>query len=121
MLPTEIVDPEILYKAIKPLEHFWKDGYPSSAAFKDSKGLSVDRDGGRPKQVIIENLQARFETKAVVSVLAGECREIETYPVSKPLEDNIYHAEIHRSTTEVSLSSSLAKKLRDLVKIESLE
>ncbi len=121
MLPTEILDSEILFKAIKPLEHFWKDGHPSSAAFKDSKGLSVDRNGGRPKQVIIENLRARFETKAVVSVLASACREIGTYPVSKPLEGNIYHAEIHRSATETSLSSSLAKKLRDLVKIESLE
>lgn len=44
MLPTEILDSEILFKAIKPLEHFWKGGHPSSAAFKDSKGLSVDRD-----------------------------------------------------------------------------
>ncbi len=121
MLQPEISDPELLYKAIKPLEHFWKDGYPSSAAFKDSKGLSVDRDGGRPKQEIIDNLKSRFETIAIVSVLAKTCREIGTYPVSRPLEANIYHAEIHRSETEISLTSSLAKKLRDSVIIESLE
>jgi hypothetical protein len=61
MLPTLISNSEILYKAIKPIDHLWKQGSPSSAAFKDSKGLSVDRDGGRTKSDCISVLQIGLE------------------------------------------------------------
>lgn len=118
MLPTEISDSETLFKAIKPINHLWKEGVPSSAAFKDSKGLSVDRDGGRSKSECIAVLQERIGTKAVVSFRAGECRSIGVMPLAKPLMNNPFHAEVHRNLTEVSLSPSQAKKLRDLAKLE---
>ena len=48
---TELFDMyERLYRAVYPpnIMPFWKkNGQLSSAAFKDKKGLSVERDGGR--------------------------------------------------------------------------
>lgn len=119
MLPTEISDLEILFKAIKPIEHLWKEGVPSSAAFKDSKGLSVDRDGGRSKSECIKALQEKIGTKAIVSFTAGGCRSIGVFPIAKPLSDNPFHAEVHKNVSEVQLTSSQAKKLRDIAILES--
>lgn len=36
-----------IFRRVKSKPIFMKDGKPSSALFKDSKGVSVDRDGGR--------------------------------------------------------------------------
>jgi hypothetical protein len=119
MLPTLISNSEILYKAIKPIDHLWKQGSPSSAAFKDSKGLSVDRDGGRTKSDCITVLQDRIGTNAIVSFTAGGCRSIGVLPLAKPLIDNPFHAEVHRSATEIPLSSSQARRLRDLAILET--
>lgn len=50
MLDDEVKDSERLYSAIKiSIPHVWKKDVnrPSSAAFKDSKGVSVDREGER--------------------------------------------------------------------------
>lgn len=51
-----------IYRRVKSKPIFMKDGRPSSALFKDSKGVSVDRDGGRGLDEIImdeERLHAR--------------------------------------------------------------
>lgn len=57
MLAKKISDFEILNRAIKPFPNWWKldVNRPSSAAFKDSRGVSVDRDGGRNQSHIIMN------------------------------------------------------------------
>ena len=36
-----------IYRRVKSKPIFMKEGRPSSALFKDSKGVSVDRDGSR--------------------------------------------------------------------------
>ncbi len=123
MLPIEIKNEEALYRAIKPFPNWWKTdtNRPSSAAFKDSRGVSVDRDGGRLPSEIVRNFQNRFTIKAVVSILAGECRSFGTHPISAPeIPTNPEHAVIHCSPTEIELTSGQAKNLSKTAKIEYL-
>jgi hypothetical protein len=112
MLPSFINDDELLYRAIIRIPYLWKneDNRPSSAAFKDSKGVSVDRDGEREEAEIIRILKSKFGLKAIVKLQASYCRSIETKVVARPLEDNIFHAEIH-DLDKVTLSAAKAKKL----------
>lgn len=115
MLPTTINDVEELYRAVTRKPNMWKsqEDRPSSALFKDSKGVSVDRDGGRSLDDICRSFERRIEMQALVSLSVGECRKLQTYPVAKPEGDNPFHAEIHDSPNRVQLSS---KKARDLAK-----
>lgn len=116
---------EVLYRNVIMNPDFWKkkNGRPSSAVFKDSNGVSVDRDGAREEAVIVERFKSRFEgnVKAVVSVNAGYCREISTHLLPSPTSDNPYHAEIHDSTTEKRLRSGKAKKLSKICNIVYME
>src|SRR5690625_3000135 len=123
MLSDEIQNNELLYRAIKSgIPHHWKKdtNRPTSAVFKDSTGLSVDRKGDRTGDVIISTFQSKFSIKAVISITAEECRNAETLPLAKPLPDNPYHAEIHRNEDNPSLTSGQAKKLSRLARIEYL-
>ena len=115
MLPLTINDAEKLYRAVPKKPHMWKsqEDRPSSALFKDSKGVSVDRDGGRSIDDICQAFERRIEMKALVCLSAGECRKLQTYPVAKAERDNPFHAEIHDSQNRVQLPS---KKARDLAK-----
>lgn len=108
-----IKDEELLYRAIKQFPNWWKakENRPSSAAFKDSLGVSVDRDANRNESEIIGIIQSRFDLKAIVKVNAGFCRLIQTNLLPKPLHDNPEHAEIHRSENLVELTDSQAKNL----------
>jgi hypothetical protein len=96
----------------------WKkaEERPSSAVFKDSKGISVDRDGGRSENEVCRFIvQRKSDLFAVIGLSAGECRALQTlqtYPVSKPIfEENPFHAEIHDSPTKVTLTDSKATSL----------
>ncbi|GMQ25301.1 hypothetical protein Aoki45_19830 [Algoriphagus sp. oki45] len=108
-----IKDEELLYRAIKPYPNWWKEkeNRPSSAAFKDSLGVSVDRDAERNELEIVGAIEERFELKAIVKVKTAYCREIQTYPFPKPLSDNPEHAEIHRTEGIVELTDSQARNL----------
>ena len=118
MLDEEINDDEILYRAIKPFPNWWdsENNRPTSAAFKDSRGVSVDRQGTRNEPEAITAFK-KFELKAVVSITAKECRNFDTHPIYKPEPGNEYHSEIHGSLTEIQLTASQAKKLSRNVKI----
>lgn len=107
---------EQLYRKVIMKPDYWKTetGRPTSAVFKDSKGVSVDRDGGRTDSDAIASFIQRFgadNIKSVVSVTAGYCWEIETHLVYTPVEGNEYHAEIHDSPDSKPLRSSKARKL----------
>lgn len=119
MVPSEINDKELLYRAVPNKPQLWKekDNRPSSALFKDSKGVSVDRDGNRPDNEIVENFKSKFPCRAVVKVTAGKCRELEALVLAKPLEDNPFHAEIHNNREKIQLSSSKARKLSKAVDV----
>ncbi|MFN3998814.1 hypothetical protein [Algoriphagus sp.] len=108
-----IKDEELLYRAIKPFPNWWKEkeNRPSSAAFKDSRGVSVDRDAGRPESQIISRINSRFEIQAIVKVKASFCREIEANPLPRPIIGIPEHAEIHRTETIIELTDSQARNL----------
>lgn len=114
MLDEDIQDDEYLYRRVITNPSFWDfdKNRPSSAIFKDSKGVSVDRQNKRKDSDVI-NLYEEFPIRAIVKVLTEKCRLSNTFPVYKPTPENVYHSEIHDSTDKVQLSSSKAKKLRD--------
>lgn len=88
----------------------------SSAAFKDSKGCSVDRQADREPEIIQNQFYARFcKSKsgicAVADVSFKDCCDADTVVKEKPSKSNPFHCEIHRSDTQIELSRSQLKKL----------
>lgn len=110
-------DNECLFRAVLPIEVFWKDGRPSSAAFKDKNGLSVDRDGGRNTSEAIECVKNNLQGN-IVSLLVLQCKDINAYVTYVPIKDNPFHSEIHGNIEKRKLSDSQAKKLAKCCKIE---
>lgn len=112
-----------------------KDGRPSSALFKDSKGVSVDRDAGRRLEDIIvdeERLHALYNAgmsdeeikekgeklKAIVSLTDEQCDAVKVCVIPDPIEgENENHALIQKSETEIQLSKSQARNLAKMATI----
>lgn len=121
----EIVSPEeLLYRAVKPIPVYWKDGRITSALFKDSKGVSVDRDGGRSSENIISNFVTRMgdkNVKAIAILKAEQCFNNEMIVIPSPVQDNKYHAEIHCSETKVELSKKQARALANCCQCVALQ
>lgn len=122
MLRENVGDDEVLYRAVVNKPDFWKVEYnrPSSAAFKDSHGTSVDREGGRTPIQILENFDNRgMEDRGLVTVVANQCRTPECYaflipdpiPRSEQLAANPYHAVIYRDAECHVLTSKQARYL----------
>jgi hypothetical protein len=110
---SPVTEDEDLYKALTGFQWSTKKNRPSSAAFKD-EGSSVDRDGERELENIIDHLEERFdETYGIACVSADVClNEAEGYVKADPLPDNPYHAEIYRSPEmERGLSRSPAVEI----------
>lgn len=107
---------EKLYRLIIPKNWYFEEDRISSAAFKDSKGLSVDRDGDRKDIEIINSFFSRFNNEnieAIACIDVKTCIDLNTYLKYAPTDDNIYHSEIHDSINRITLSPSKAKKLAD--------
>ena len=120
MLSDEILDHEALYRSVPSRPSHWVigEGCPTSAVFKDKRGVSVDRDGGREEQAIIQSFVDRKGAEAgLIAVTARQCRDCNTNPFSKPLDENPYHAEIHNIGSKVELSRGKAKALADRSRI----
>lgn len=118
MLNNQINDEEYLYRTIRPLKFLWdfSRNRPSSAAFKDKAGLSVDRSADRNEEEIIESLNKRFpDSKAIVSISHQECKEIDVLVLYAPSKANKYHSEIHESVDKKCISNIKAKKLANQV------
>lgn len=102
---------EKLIRAVLPREIFWhEDGTLSSAAFKDKKGLSVDRDGGRPIDEAVRYAESHLQG-SMVYVTVGQCVAVQALVRYLPLSDNQFHSEIHQSEEKIVLSNSQARKL----------
>lgn len=112
---------EKLYRAIFPENKrpdFWKrNGKPSSAAFKDRRGLSVDRAGGRKNKDCVQRMSERFQGR-IVSVDVESCTSAECYLKYCPSENNIFHTEIHGSKDRVLLDEIQAFKLANSAHME---
>ena len=112
---------ERLYRKIRPLEQFWdsESQRPTSGAFKDQNGLSVDRQGQWQNNDAINQLNSRLPgIGAIVSVEYQQCTEIPVLVVYKPLPENEFHSQVHDSEDRIALSSSKARKLSQLVRID---
>ncbi|MCM3054250.1 hypothetical protein [Caldibacillus thermoamylovorans] len=116
-LNPKIDENEFLYRAIKKsIPNRWdiEKNRPSSALFKESKGVSVDRDGNRNKREIVTSFLERFghtELKAIVNIRAGRCYEKDCSILYRPLDDNPFHAEIHNGNGKVELTKGQARFL----------
>ncbi len=118
---NNITDSEILYRVVKKSDpDGFIDGKPTAALFMDKSGVSVDRDGGRTEEDIIENFKWRFrkkeDYKTAVKISAGECRNIETFPNPIGNKKNQYHAEIWDSEDKQAISFFKAIRLAQLCK-----
>ena len=122
-------DWKTIYRRVKSKPIFIKDGKPTSAIFKDSHGVSVNKDANRDLSVIIQeeerlhkfynrNLtesdikQKGEELRAIVSLTDEDCDAVGAYLLSDPIEEeNPYHALLQKSETEIQLTKGQAKSL----------
>lgn len=113
-----IPDEEYLYRGV--VESCWnpQEQRPSSAAFKDSNGVSVDRDGGRNEEKCVEQLLHLKPFYAVCRLTAGNARSCDTVVKHLPVEGNEYHSEIHDSENQKEIKSK--SKSRKLAGISEL-
>ena len=103
---------ERLYRGL-PSMWIGDDNRVSSAAFKDSRGVSVDRDGGREDKDCIERMVGALPQIAGVGrITCGEVEECGAIPKYLPVKGNEYHSEIHDSAEQVQIKSkSKSRKL----------
>jgi len=94
---SEIQDSETLYRAIHPSFWNYEEDKPTSALFKDRKGVSVDREGGK--------------------LNAGQTRRVGTYLKPDKTPENVFHALILESESKILLSSRKAKELSRMINI----
>ena len=112
----KIDDDEMLYRVVrKSYPDSFIDGKPTAALFIDPGGVSVDRDGGRTDEQVIDTFKNRFKKNDdyghSVKIKASTCRKIGTYPNPVGNKRNKYHAEIHESESEVQISFLKALRL----------
>ncbi len=113
MLPQEEERNETLFRGVILNPTHWKESEdrPSSAIFKDSRGVSVDKQDGRSEQECTLFLREGKQLKAIVSVTTEDCSAVGVIVKDAPIPDNPHHAEIHKSAEVVQLSSRQARKL----------
>lgn len=103
---------ESLYRGLHPM---WieDDNTVSSAAFKDSNGISVDREGERNEQECIDRLcETLPNIVGVCKLTCGDVADCDAIPKYLPLPDNEFHSEIHDSADQVQIKSkSKSRKL----------
>lgn len=108
-------------KLYRGLHDIWleDDNSVSSAAFKDSGGNSVDRDGGREEQMCIDRMIGALpQITAVGRITCGEVEECGAIPKYCPVEGNEYHSEIRDSEEQVQIKSrSKSRKLANKCRI----
>lgn len=115
---------ERLYRG---LHSIWieEDNSVSSAAFKDSGGISVDRDGGRDEVLCVKRMINNLPMLAGVGRLtSGDVKDCGAMLKYLPVDGNEYHAEIHDSAVQIQIKSrsksrSLAKKCMLVFKKEN--
>ena len=116
MLSKDIREHEQLYRAVKRSRPDWLDGrnIPTSAMFKDTNGVSVDRDGGRDKSEIISfmcEVSLPKRVKGIVKLSVTDCRETGAEVESAASEVNPYHANIFLDSSNIYKQNIQALKL----------
>ncbi len=86
MNPERIESGEVLFRAVQQHPDLWRGNRPSSLPFRNTAGVSVDRDGERSEADICEFIQSNlsvYRLKAVVSVTAAGCQDIGVLAIPK--------------------------------------
>ena len=120
MTHFNIVLNDLLFRNVSSKPQLWKNSEdrPTSALFKDSKGVSVDRLKERNNEEAIGDIRTKFsDTYAIITVSTENCTKAGAVVFDKPIENNIFHAEIHKSLSEVELTSSQARQLAKVAEI----
>lgn len=115
---------ERLYRAVLPSDMYWKkDGKISSAVFKDSKGLSCDRDLGRVDSSLCVSTLLNYlqRDRTVVSISYSECIEVNTLVEYDPIPDNCYHSLILNDNEKIQLTEGKARRLTKMVRYDYLD
>ncbi|NOX87314.1 MAG: hypothetical protein GXO86_15380 [Chlorobi bacterium] len=113
MLDDYIENNEYLYRGIVKQLWDFENNRPSSAIYKDSKGVSVDRDAGRSERDCVIFLLDKRDFFAVGKVLTKDVRILNAVVKYLPVEHNIYHSEIHDSDNNVRLRGRKPARIRD--------
>ena len=114
---SEIQDSEILYRAIHPNHWNYEEDRPTSALFKDRRGVSVDRNGERVEEEAIAFLLHTRQDFGVGRLNAGQTRNVGTYLKPDKTSENDFHALILESESRIQLSNKKAKELSRMINI----
>jgi len=92
---------------------FWKKRYsrPSSAIFIDPNGFSVERDGDRNEDKVIDYFVVNNYRGYLIKLNVGSCRQVNAYPLPKPSRNSDYHSEIHDSENQMLISDDKREEL----------
>jgi len=113
MLNDKIEDNEFLYRGV--VIQFWdfENDRPTSATYKDSNGVSVDRDGNREEKDCIDKLKNFNDFHAICKVLTRDVRDLNAIVLYKPIPDNDYHSEIHDSNERIQMRGKKPSIIRE--------
>jgi hypothetical protein len=109
----EVAPEESLFRAVSDNPIMFQNNRVTSALFKDSKGVSVNRSN-EDAELSFSLLVQRFCCKNIAELSVAECLKADVYLKYLPKPDNIFHTEMHDSVNSVKLSKSKAKKLAKL-------
>jgi len=119
-MEKRVVANEELYRLVKRSQPDTIDmnGRATSALFKQNDGVSVDRDGGRIEESIVNTFRSRFEKrfKGLVRVGAGVCIDNSMAVIPEP-QSNEYHAEIYDDFDKTPVNNINALILADNAKV----
>lgn len=122
MVTNDFNGNEKLFRAVFPREMksmFWRsDKKISSAALEDTRGLSVDRAGGREDREAIDVMRAKF-IGHIVSVTCAQCTAVGAIVKHCPNKKNRFHSEIHGSATETVLDLDQREELAEVAILEA--
>ena len=114
---NQFKDTELLLRAVLPSEIYWENGSLSSAAFKDRRGLSVDRVYDRNLQEAVVKMKTTLRG-SIVSVFVGDCRNVSACVKYLPSQSNRYHCEIHHNKKVKLLDEVQAKYLATVAQVQ---
>ncbi|TRX45784.1 hypothetical protein FNH22_31410 [Fulvivirga sp. M361] len=113
MLNDEIEDSEFLFRGVVTQNWDFENDRPTSATFKDSKGVSVDRDGGRDDKDCIDKIKTVNDFHAICKVMTKDVRDLDAVVFYKPVPENDYHSEIHDSNERIQMKGKKPSKIRE--------
>ncbi len=116
-MDNTISDEEFLYRGVIELNWDYENIRPSSAIYKDSKGVSVDRDNFRQEKECVDFILSKKAFFAVCKVLTKEVLELNAITKYLPVDDNEFHSEIHDSEERIQMRGKKPKRIRDVSKV----